>query len=154
MLSLPPLKHRCLSFPNLTASKSPYQRPCKASVDVTSSDWKKRGLATLAPAEYLKESYMPNTKQTVSVSAQEFQELNEKLDLLIKRQNDNEVNAAARAHLDEDIIKIKENIEGNGKPGFNAIRDRVLSWDAKLNSLFLLVMGDIVFRVITMIYTK
>jgi len=117
-------------------------------------DWKKRGLATLAPAVNLKESYMPNTKQTVSVSAQEFQKLNEKLDLLIKRQNDNEINAAARAHLDEDIIKIKENIEGNGKPGFNAIRDRVLSWDTKLNSLFLLVMGDIVFRVITTIYTK
>jgi len=117
-------------------------------------DWKKRGLETLAPAVNLKEPYMPNTKQTVSVSAEEFKKLNDKLDLLIERQKDNEIKAASRAHLDGDIIEVKKLIDGNGKPGFNAIRDRVLSWDAKLNSLFLLVMGDIVFRVITMIYTK
>ena len=97
---------------------------------------------------------MPNTKQTVSVSVQEFQKLNDKLDLLIERQKNNEIAAAARAYLDGDIVEVKKLIEGNGKPGFNAIRDRVLSWDAKLTSLSMLVLGDIVFRVFTLIYSK
>lgn len=97
---------------------------------------------------------MPNPKQTVSVSVQEFQKLNDKLDLLIERQKNNEIAAASRAHLDGDIVEVKKLIEGNGKPGFNAIRDRVLSWDAKLTSLSMLVLGDIVFRVFTLIYSK
>jgi len=92
---------------------------------------------------------MPNVKKTLS--ADEYKELNEKLDIIILQQ---EIKDAQHEHYFTDIDKLKETINGNGKPGFNAIRDRVLSWDAKLNSLFLLVMGDIVFRVITMIYTK
>jgi hypothetical protein len=117
---------------------------------VTSSDWKKRGLATLAPAECLKRPRMPNVKKTLSADG--YKELNDKLDIIILQQKNIEIKDAQREHYFTDIDKIKETIDGNGKPGFNAIRDRVLSWDAKINSLSLLVLGDIVFRVITMIY--
>jgi len=95
---------------------------------------------------------MPNVKKTLS--AEEYKELSDKLDIIILQQKNSEIKDAQHEHYFSDIDKLKETINGNGKPGFNAIRDRVLSWDAKLNSLFLLVMGDIVFRVITMIYTK
>lgn len=93
---------------------------------------------------------MPNVKKTLS--ADEYKELNDKLDIIILQQKNIEIKDAQREHYFTDIDKIKETIDGNGKPGFNAIRDRVLSWDAKINSLSLLVLGDIVFRVITMIY--
>jgi len=82
-----------------------------------------------------------------SIPSEELKAFSDKLDIIIFKD-------AQREHYFTDIDKIKEAIDGNGKPGFNAIRDKVLSWDSKLTGLSMLVMGDIVFRVITMIYTK
>ena len=48
----------------------------------------------------------------------------------------------------ETIQDIKDQLDGNGKPGFKAIRDKVLSWEAKLNALGIAVIIDIVIRVI------
>lgn len=57
---------------------------------------------------------------------------------------------AERRHLDEDIKSIKQELEGNGKPGWKTIRDKVLSWEVKVNALILAVAGDVVFRVIVL----
>ena len=55
---------------------------------------------------------------------------------------------AERKHLDEDVVNIKHELEGNGKPGWKTIRDKVSSWEVKVNALLLAVAGDIIFRVI------
>lgn len=55
---------------------------------------------------------------------------------------------AERRHLDEDIKTIKHELDGNGKPGWKSIRDKVLSWEVKVNVIILAVLGDLVFRVI------
>lgn len=53
-----------------------------------------------------------------------------------------------RKHLDEVILDIKHELEGNGKPGWKAIRDKVLSWEIKVNAIMLAVLGDVVFRIV------
>jgi len=55
---------------------------------------------------------------------------------------------AERGYLDEELKTIKHDLEGNGKPGWKAIRDKVLSWEVKVNGIMLAVIGDVVFRVV------
>lgn len=95
---------------------------------------------------------MPNVNK--SISCEEVKALNDKLDIIILQQKNLEIKEAQREHYFADIDKIRETIEGNGKPGWIAIRDKVLSWDSKITGLSMLVLGDIVFRVITMVYPK
>jgi len=76
------------------------------------------------------------------------------MDIVILQQKNSEIKEAQREHYFTDIDKLKETINGNGKPGFNAIRDKVLSWDTKLTGLSMLVLGDIVLRAVTLIYSK
>ena len=95
---------------------------------------------------------MPSVNK--SIPSEELKAFSDKLDIIILQQKNLEIKDAQREHYFTDIDKIKEAIDGNGKPGFNAIRDKVLSWDSKLTGLSMLVMGDIVFRVFTMIYAK
>ena len=52
----------------------------------------------------------------------------------------------------ENIQDIREMLEGNGKPGFKAIRDKVLSWENKFNALGLAVIIDIIVRVVSSVY--
>lgn len=56
-----------------------------------------------------------------------------------------------RKHLDDVILEVKHELEGNGKPGWKAIRDKVLSWEVKVNAIMLAVVGDVVFRIIMLI---
>ncbi len=57
---------------------------------------------------------------------------------------------AERKHLDEAVQEIKHDLEGNGKPGWKAIRDKVLSWEVKVNAIMLAVIGDVIFRLVIM----
>ena len=58
---------------------------------------------------------------------------------------------AERKHIDEDfkILKTEHHdlMNGNGKPGFKSVRDKVLSWETKINAIILLIIGDVVLRV-------
>ena len=58
---------------------------------------------------------------------------------------------AERKHLDTVVVDMKHELDGNGKPGWKAIRDKVLSWEVKVNAIMLAVVGDVVFRIILLI---
>ena len=58
---------------------------------------------------------------------------------------------AERKHLDEVVKEMKHDLDGNGKPGFKAVRDKVSSWEIKVNAIILAVVGDVVFRIVMMI---
>jgi hypothetical protein len=60
------------------------------------------------------------------------------------------MNLAARQHIDEKVLHHEEAIKGNGKPGLFQIRDKVMSWEMKINALILAVAGDVIFRIITL----
>ena len=47
---------------------------------------------------------------------------------------------------DEIIKEHAELMNGNGKPGFKSIRDKVLSWENKINAVTLLIVGDVALR--------
>lgn len=94
---------------------------------------------------------MPNVQKP---TAEDYKMLSDKLDIIIEQQKNQQVQEAKREHFFADLEKLKEVIEGNGKPGFVAIRDKVIAWDARLTSLSVLVLGDIVFRALTLIYPK
>lgn len=55
---------------------------------------------------------------------------------------------ARREHIDADFQLLKRELEGNGKPGYKQIRDKVTGWETKINSIMILIFGDIVVRVI------
>lgn len=55
---------------------------------------------------------------------------------------------ARREHLDTDIQSIKHEFDGNGKPGFRTLRDKIINWEGKINAIIMLVIGDIVVRLI------
>lgn len=55
---------------------------------------------------------------------------------------------ARREHIDTDFQVLKKELEGNGKPGYKQIRDKVIGWETKINSIIVLIFGDIVVRVI------
>lgn len=55
---------------------------------------------------------------------------------------------ARREHIDADFQLLKKELEGNGKPGYKQIRDKVIGWETKINSIIVLIFGDIVVRVI------
>ena len=55
---------------------------------------------------------------------------------------------ARREHLDVAIQEMKHEFEGNGKPGFRALRDKFMGWEGKINAIIMLVIGDIVVRLI------
>ncbi len=57
---------------------------------------------------------------------------------------------AERKHLDSVVVDMKHELDGNGKPGWKTIRDKVSSWEVKVNALILAVAGDVVFRVIVL----
>ena len=57
---------------------------------------------------------------------------------------------AERRHLDVVVKDIKHELDGNGKPGWKTIRDKVLSWEVKVNALILAVAGDVIFRIIVL----
>ena len=57
---------------------------------------------------------------------------------------------AERRHLDDAVKDIKHELDGNGKPGWKTIRDKVLSWEVKVNALILAVAGDVIFRIIVL----
>lgn len=55
---------------------------------------------------------------------------------------------ARREHIDSEFQALKHEFEGNAKPGFKQTRDKVTGWEAKINSIMILIFGDIVVRVI------
>ena len=57
---------------------------------------------------------------------------------------------AERRHLDDAVKDIKHELDGNGKPGWKTIRDKVLSWEVKVTALILAVAGDVIFRIIVL----
>ena len=58
-----------------------------------------------------------------------------------------------RAHIDNMVYENRVLLGGNGKPGFAAIRDKVMNWDGKFTALSLLVIGNIVVSIIVKVYS-
>lgn len=52
-----------------------------------------------------------------------------------------------REHIDSIVLSNQEAINGNGKPGLKAIRDKVIAWEGRLNTLSILVIGNIIMQV-------
>lgn len=82
---------------------------------------------------------MPTTKKTKQETSN---------DEIIKDLAEIKRMLSERKHLDEVILDIKHELEGNGKPGWKAIRDKVSSWEIKVNAIMLAVLGDVVFRIV------
>lgn len=61
---------------------------------------------------------------------------------------------AERKYIDEAVQVIKHDLEGNGKPGWKTIRDKVLSWEVKANAIILAIAGDVIFRIVVMVTSK
>lgn len=59
---------------------------------------------------------------------------------------------AERKHIDEDFLGLKHEYEGNGKPGFKQVRDKITAWEVKINAVIALIFGDIIFRIIQLVY--
>ena len=53
-----------------------------------------------------------------------------------------------REHLDQDLVEMKKTFDGNGKPGFKDIRDKVMSWNNKINAVVIAVVIDIIIQVV------
>lgn len=73
---------------------------------------------------------------------------------LNKAQQDIRLEFTARKHIDDTVEKDHALLEGNGKPGFVAIRDKVLSWDLKINTVTLLFVGQVVVQLIILAVSK
>lgn len=87
-------------------------------------------------------------KSTISIEMVHYSEILKRLEDLSERVEAMQTELAARKHLDEMVLKDHEQIVGNGKPGFYQIRDKVLSWDNKINTIGLLVVGNILWQII------
>lgn len=57
-----------------------------------------------------------------------------------------------RKHIDDKVKIHEELLEGNGKPGFKQVRDKVQAWESKINAIILLVLGDVVLRVLAWVF--
>lgn len=87
-------------------------------------------------------------KSTISIEMVHYSEILKRLEDLSERVEAMQTELAARKHLDEMVLKDHEQIVGNGKPGFYQIRDKVLSWDNKINATVLLVVGNVLWQII------
>ena len=93
---------------------------------------------------------MPQTtKAQIVLTQEQYEDLIRKLDELGKVQNEIKLDLAARKHIDEKVDETAKLIAGNGKPGFVAIRDKVMAWEVKINAIALLVLGDLVMRIVS-----
>lgn len=54
---------------------------------------------------------------------------------------------AERRHLDAKVLKHEEYFNGNGKTGLLAIRDKVTSWETKMNAIVIAISADLIWRV-------
>lgn len=95
-----------------------------------------------------------NDVKQIVLSQEQYDGLITRLDSLSDGQNAIKLDLAGRKHIDEEVEKHKELLTGNGKPGFVAIRDKVLSWDAKVSAITLLILGDVVVRIVSFAMTK
>ena len=57
-----------------------------------------------------------------------------------------------REHIDKIVYENRLLLSGNGKPGFTAIRDKVMNWDGKFTALSLLVLGNIIVQIIVKVF--
>ena len=55
---------------------------------------------------------------------------------------------AARAHFDTMTQEDRDLLDGNGKLGFRAVRDKVEKWDLTINGLIVLIIGDVILRTV------
>lgn len=55
---------------------------------------------------------------------------------------------AERQHLDSKTLQHEELMNGNGKPGFKQIRDKISAWEVRINAIILIIFGDLFVRVI------
>lgn len=55
---------------------------------------------------------------------------------------------AERQHLDSKTLQHEELMNGNGKPGFRQVRDKISAWESKVNAIIIIIVGDVVVRVI------
>lgn len=60
--------------------------------------------------------------------------------------DDMEAKLDRREHIDQIVLQNQEFINGNGKPGFKSIRDKVLGWEARFNTLIILFVGDVLLQ--------
>jgi len=72
----------------------------------------------------------------------------DKLDQIMEKVSEIQKELLERKHFDQKTLVHEEMLLGNGKPGFQNIRDKVLSWDAKGTAILILVLGDIILRII------
>lgn len=90
---------------------------------------------------------MPRAK-TITVSTEQYKEILKRLDELSENVESLQRALLERRHLDEIIAKHEEMLMGNGKPGWYVIRDKVLSWDNKINGVIVAVSINIIWQVI------
>ncbi len=79
-----------------------------------------------------------------SIQAQTLKEVKDIRDIVTSLQH----SESARVEREKATTEMYTHFQGNGKPGFLSIRDKVLSWEIKSNALLLLVIGDIIVRLI------
>lgn len=91
---------------------------------------------------------MPRTQKQIVLTQDQYDGLIQRLDDLSKGQSEIKLDLASRKHIDETVQKDHDLLQGNGKPGFVAIRDKVLGWETKINAIALLVLGDVVIRLV------
>ena len=91
---------------------------------------------------------MPRADKNIVLTQEQYDGLIQRLDDLSKGQAEIKLELASRKDIDETVSKDHELLLGNGKPGFVAIRDKVLGWETKINAITLLVLGDVVIRLV------
>ena len=91
---------------------------------------------------------MPVKQKKISIESAHYVEILTRLENLSSRVEEMQRDLLSRKHLDEKIAHHEEMFIGNGKPGWHVIRDKVLSWDSKMNALTLLVAGNIIWQII------
>lgn len=85
-------------------------------------------------------------------SDEEYAGITTRLDDIITRLVDFEKREAARAHIDDDVKKLKEAVQGNGKPGLKSevqlIRDQLdrLNWAA--GAVVMGIIADVLTRIL------
>lgn len=87
-------------------------------------------------------------RKPITISSEHYQDIVARLDSLQKTASDITTGMAVMETKVGKVEKHDEMLAGNGKPGFLAIRDKVLNWEAKGSAIFFLIVGDVILRVL------
>ena len=87
-------------------------------------------------------------RKPVTLSSEHYQDIVSRLDSLQVSVSSITTGMAVVETKVGKVEKHDEMLAGNGKPGFLAIRDKVINWEAKGNAIFFLIAGDVILRVL------